>query len=125
MRGHDKWNKKVTRWYPRKGEDASTEKMDMSRCPKMNTAKSTDLTDALRCPKIIITINTAPVEALLLEGLPDCGDCSDVDTSDEGNDVNSNLPLASDFNDNFEQEIGKPLLKKHLGDVNSTVGMRY
>lgn len=39
-----------------------------------------------------ISKSTALIEAILIEGLPDCNDVSEVDTSDEENEHNVQLP---------------------------------
>ncbi|GBP21242.1 hypothetical protein EVAR_84367_1 [Eumeta japonica] len=49
-----------------------------------------------------ITNNTALIEPMLPEDLPDCGDDSDVDISNE---ENSNIHLARDFDDIYEERI--------------------
>ncbi|GBP73837.1 hypothetical protein EVAR_86357_1 [Eumeta japonica] len=49
------------------------------KCLKMNTAINTAPTEALRRQKNIINKITALIKALLLEGLPDYSDGSNVD----------------------------------------------
>lgn len=53
-----------------------------------------------------ISKSTALIEAILLEGLPDCNDVSEVDTSDEENEHNVQLPTpgaSRNFDDIFEE----------------------
>lgn len=59
-----------------------------------------------------ISKNTALIEALLLEDLPDCNDVSEVDTSDEENEHNVQLPTpgaSRNFDDIFEEAIEQAL----------------
>lgn len=59
-----------------------------------------------------IAKNTALIEALLLEDLPDCDDVSEVDTSDEEIEHNVQLPTpgtSRNFDDVFEEAIEQAL----------------
>ncbi|CAG9790391.1 unnamed protein product [Diatraea saccharalis] len=72
--------------------------------------KSTD--SHFRCPDMNIVKNTALIEALLLEDLPDCNDVSEIDTSDEENEHNVQLPTpgaSRNFDDVFEEAIEQAL----------------
>lgn len=60
---------------------------------------------------------TALIEAILLEEIPNCGDVSEVDTSDEENEHNIQLPApgaSRGFDDIFEEAIEQALDEMEL-----------
>ena len=52
-----------------------------------------------------ISKNTALIEALLMEDLPDCSEPPDVELSDEENISEDKLPSITNFDRNFEAAL--------------------
>lgn len=59
-----------------------------------------------------ISKNTALIEAFLLEDIPDCGEISDVELSDQENIPEEQLPSPNNFDVNFEAALEEYILSQ-------------